>query len=169
LKTLDALEILENDEVTVRDGVRALTIVSDPATAALLQETVGAGRIDQTLASLGLGSTQSANRELPTSARDMARLLTAIAAGEGGVGAESRGEMLSLLEQEGYRAGVIAGVPADATVAHKTGSYSDATHDVALVCVPNGPYVFSVLTVLSYVLDGSHEVSRADSYVFAAQ
>ena len=169
LKTLDALEILENDEVTVRDAVRAMTIVSDTPTAALLQDTVGAGRIDQTLASLGLGSTQSANRELPTSARDMARLLTAIAAGEGGVNAGSRNEMLSLLEQEGYRAGVIAGVPPDAAVAHKTGSYSDATHDVALVWGPKGPYVIAVLTDRSYDWDAIREVSRAVWDYFAAQ
>src|SRR5438132_332489 len=94
LKTLDVLEILENDQVTVQDAVRAMTIISDTPTAALLQDTVDPARIDQTLASLGLGSTESANHELPTSARDMARLLTAIAAGEGGVGAESRNAML---------------------------------------------------------------------------
>ena len=169
LKTLDALEILENDQVTVQDAVRAMTIVSDTPTAALLQDTVGAGRIDQTLASLGLGSTESENRELPTTARDMARLLTAIAAGEGGVSAKSRDEMLSLLEQEGYRAGVIAGVPSEVAVAHKTGSYSDATHDVALVWGPKGPYIIAVLTDRSYDWDAIREVSRAVWDYFSAQ
>ena len=168
LKTLDVLEILENDQVTVQDAVRAMTIISDTPTAALLQDTVDPARIDQTLASLGLGSTESANHELPTSARDMARLLTAIAAGEGGVGAESRNAMLSLLEQEGYRAGIIAGVPSDATVAHKTGSYSDATHDVALVWGPKGPYIIAVLTDRSYEWDAIREVSRAVWDYFAA-
>ncbi len=169
LKTLDSLEIIENDMVTVQDAVRAMTIVSDTPTAALLQDTVNAGRIDETLASLGLGSTESANRDLPTTARDMARLLTAIAAGEGGVNAGSRLEMLSLLEQEGYRAGVVAGVPSDTVVAHKTGSYSDATHDVALVWGPNGPYVIAVLTDRSYDWDAIREVSRAVWDYFAAQ
>jgi len=169
LKTLDALGIIENDQVTVQDAIRAMTIVSDTPTAALLQDTVGASRIDQTLGSLGLGSTQSQNHELPTTARDMARLLTAIAAGEGGVSAESRNEMLSLLEQEGYRAGVIAGMPSDVAVAHKTGSYSDATHDVALVWGPKGPYVIAVLTDRSYDWDAIREVSRAVWDYFAAQ
>ncbi len=169
LKTLDALGIVENDQVTVQDALRAMTIVSDTPTAALLQDTVNAARIDQTLSAVGLSSTVSANHELPTTARDMARLLTAIAAGEGGVRAESRNEMLSLLEQEGYRAGVIAGVPSDATVAHKTGSYSDATHDVALVWGPKGPYVIAVLTDRSYDWDAIREVSRAVWDYFAAQ
>jgi len=99
----------------------------------------------------------------------MARLLTAIAAGEGGVNAGSRLEMLSLLEQEGYRAGDVAGVPSDTVVAHKTGSYSDATHDVALVWGPKGPYVIAVLTDRSYDWDAIREVSRAVWDYFAAQ
>ncbi|TMB67902.1 MAG: serine hydrolase [Chloroflexi bacterium] len=75
---------------------------------------------------------------------------------------------LSLLEQEGYRAGIIAGVPSDATVAHKTGSYSDATHDVALVWGPKGPYIIAVLTDRSYEWDAIREVSRAVWDYFAA-
>jgi len=168
LKTLDLLEILENDQVTVHDAVRAMTIVSDTPTASLLQDTVNPVRVDQTLASLGLTATENANRELPTTARDMARLLTAIAAGEGGVTASSRTEMLSLLLQEGFRSGIIAGVPEGAFVAHKTGSYSDATHDVALVWGPTGPYIIAVLTDRSYDWEPIREVSRVVWDYFAA-
>lgn len=168
LKTLEVLEIIENDQVTVLDAVRAMTIVSDTPTAALLQDTLNPTRIDQTLASLGLTSTESANRELPTTARDMARLLTAIAAGEGGVSDASRVEMLSLLRQEGFRDGAVAGVPAEAAVAHKTGSYTDATHDVALVWGPGGPYVVAVLTDRNYDWEPVREVSRAVWDYFAA-
>ena len=66
-------------------------------------------------------------------------------------------------------AGVIAGVPSEATVAHKTGSYSDATHDVALVWGPKGPYVIAVLTDRSYDWEAIREVSRAVWDYFAAQ
>jgi beta-lactamase class A len=54
--------------------------------------------------------------------------------------------MLSLMSQEQYRQGVIAGVPAGTVVAHKSGSYTNATHDVALVWGPAGPYVIAVMT-----------------------
>jgi beta-lactamase class A len=168
LNTLEALEIIENDQVTVQDAVRAMTIVSDTPTAALLQDTLNPVRVDQTLASLGLSDTENANRNLPTSARDMARLLTAIAGGEGGVSENSRVEMLSLLRQEGYRSGIVAGVPPDTPVAHKTGSYTDATHDVALVWGPTGPYVIAVLTDRSYDWGPIREVSRAVWDYFAA-
>ncbi|TMF06923.1 MAG: serine hydrolase, partial [Chloroflexi bacterium] len=52
---------------------------------------------------------------------------------------------------------------------HKTGSYSDATHDVALVWGPKGPYVIAVLTDRSYDWDAIREVSRAVWDYFAAQ
>ena len=168
LKTLELLEILENDQVTVHDAVRAMTIISDTPTASLLQDTLNPVRIDQTLASLGLTATESANRNLPTTARDMARLLTAIAAGQGGVAGGSRAEMLSLLLQEGFRSGSVGGVPAGTPVAHKTGSYTDATHDVALVWSPAGPYVIAVLTNRSYDWEPIREVSRVVWEYFAA-
>jgi beta-lactamase class A len=168
LKTLELLEILENDQVTVHDAVRAMTIVSDTPTASLLQDTLNPVRIDQTLASLGLTATESANRDLPTTARDMARLLTAIAAGQGGVSEASRTEMLSLLLQEGFRSGIVAGVPEGTPVAHKTGSYTDATHDVALVWGPGGPYIIAILTNRSYDWEPISAVSRAVWDYFAA-
>jgi beta-lactamase class A len=160
LKTLEALGILENDMVSVHDAVRAMTIASDTPTAVLMQDTLNAARVDQTLASLGITDTENANRELPTTARDMARLLTAIALGEAGVAETSRVEMLSLLQQEWFNDGVPAGVPSDTSVAHKTGSYTNATHDVALVWGPAGPYVIAVLTDRSYDWGAIREVSR---------
>jgi beta-lactamase class A len=160
LNTIELLEILENDQITVHDAARAMTIISDTPTASLLQDTVNPVSVDSTLASLGLTSTENANRDLPTTARDMARLLTAVAAGEG-VSEASRIEMLSLLLQEGFRSGVVAGVPGGTPVAHKTGSFSDATHDVGLVWGPNGAYIIAVLTDRSYDWNAIVSVSRA--------
>jgi beta-lactamase class A len=168
LKTIELLEILENDQVTVHDAIRAMIIVSDTPTASLLQDTLNPVRIDQTLAALGLTATESANRDLPTTARDMARLLSDIAAGQGGVSDASRTEMISLLLQEGFRSGIVAGVPAGTPVAHKTGSYTDATHDVALVWGPTGPYIVVVLTDRSYQWDTISAVSRAVWDYFAS-
>jgi len=168
LKTLELLGLLEGDMVSVHDAVRAMTIVSDTPTAVLLQDTLNPVRVDQTLRSLGLSETENANRDLPTSARDMARLLAAIAAGEGGVTEASRVEMLSLLRQEGFREGVVASVPPETPVAHKTGSYAAATHDVALVWGPAGPYVIAVLTDRSYNWEPIREISRAVWEYFAA-
>jgi beta-lactamase class A len=168
LKTLEALGILEGDQVSVHDAVRAMAIASDTPTAVLMQDTLNAARVDQTLASLGLTDTKNASRDLPTTARDMARLLTAIAGGEGGITEASRNEMLSLLQQEWFDDGVPAGVPADAVVAHKTGSYTGTTHDVGLVWGPTGPYMIAMLTDRSYDWTAIRDVSRAVWDYFAA-
>jgi beta-lactamase class A len=168
LKTLEALGILEGDQVSVHDALRAMAIASDTPTAVLLQDTLNAARVDQTLASLGLTDSKNASRDLPTTARDMARLLTAIAAGEGGITEASGNEMLSLLQQEWFDDGVPAGVTGETVVSHKTGSYSDATHDVALVWSPAGPYVIAVLTDRSYDWTAIRDVSRAVWDYFAA-
>jgi beta-lactamase class A len=145
LGTMEDLGLVAGDFVTIGDAARAMTIASDTPTGVLLQDTVGCKLADETLASLGIGTTRFCNRELPATAADMAVLMTAVAGGAG-VSEVSRNEMLSLLSQEYYRQGVIAGVPPGTAVAHKSGSYSGATHDVALVWGSAGPYVIAVLT-----------------------
>ena len=76
--------------------------------------------------------------------------------------------MLQLLLQEGYKDGVAAGVPEGTAIAHKTGSYSDATHDVALVWGPGGPYIISVMSDQPNNWPLIAEVSRTVWDYFAA-
>lgn len=145
LGTLEILGLRAGDTLTIADAIKAMIIVSDTPCAALLQDTVGGRTADATLRNLGIEDTSFNNRSLPATPADLVTLLEAIAGGKG-VSGESRAEMLQLLLQEGYEDGVHAGVPADTPVAHKTGSYSDATHDVALVWGPAGPYIIAVMT-----------------------
>jgi beta-lactamase class A len=105
--------------------------------------------------------------DLPTTAGDMALLMGAVAAGKG-VGAESRREMLALLLQESFRDGIPSGVPPNSAVAHKSGNFTDATHDVALVWGPGGPYVIAVLSDRSWDSEPIRAVSQAVWDYFAA-
>ena len=145
LGTMESLGLVAGDMLTVADAVGAMAVASDTPTAVLLQDTVGCDTADQTLRSLGITRTEFCNRDLPATAADMTRLIEAVAGGVG-VSDASRNEMLTLMSEEYYRQGVIAGVPVGTFVAHKTGSYSGATHDVAVVWGYAGPYVISVLT-----------------------
>jgi beta-lactamase class A len=145
LGTLEELGLKAGDLITVADAARAMVVVSDTPTAVLLQDTVGCTRADQTLVGLGITRTEFCNRELPATAADMTTLLEAVASGSG-VSEASRLEMLSLLSREYYRQGVFAGVPAGTFIAHKTGHYPSATHDVALVWGADGPYAITVMT-----------------------
>jgi beta-lactamase class A len=167
LGTLESLGLHEGDMITVADALRAMIVVSDTPTAVMMHDVLGPLRVDATLQSLGIIDTESANHDLPATARDMARLLGAVAVGEG-VSEASRLEMLSLLLRETYAEGVRAGVPIGTAVAHKTGSYNNATHDVALVWGPDGPYVIAVMTDRSYDWDAIRAVSEAVWAYFAA-
>jgi beta-lactamase class A len=145
LNTLEALELEVGDQFTVADALRPMIIVSDTPTAVLIQDTVNPVRAQETLEALGATDMSLLSTDLPTTARDMALLMESVAVGHG-VTAESRREMLALLLQESVRDGIPYGVPANTAVAHKSGNYTDATHDVALVWGPAGPYVIAVLS-----------------------
>ena len=167
LGTLELLGLHAGDTLTVADAVRAMIIVSDTPSAVLLQDTVGGQTADATLRSLGIEDTSFNNRSLPATAADMSTLMEAVAAGAG-VSGESKLRMLQLLLQEGYKDGVAAGLPEGTAIAHKTGSYSDATHDVALVWGPGGPYIISVMTDQPNNWPLIAKVSRAVWDYFAA-
>jgi beta-lactamase class A len=83
--------------------------------------------------------------DLPTTSDDIARLMAALATGEGlspAAGAHAR----SLLEAQEWRWGIPAGLPEGVTVGNKTGTWDSALHDAAYVDSPNGEYVIAVLT-----------------------
>ena len=160
LNTLEDLGLEEGDMLTLADALKAMVIVSDTPTAVMVQDQVNPWRVDQTLKSLGINDMSVTTYDLPTTAGDMALLMAAVAAGEG-VTEESRREMLALLLQESIRDGVPSGVPPNSAVAHKSGNFTDATHDVALVWGPGGPYVIAVLSDRSWDSRPIAAVSRA--------
>ena len=167
LGTLEDLGLHEGDMVSVADAIKAMIVVSDTPTAVMIQDLVGPARVDATLRSLGIRDTSFNDYDLPSTASDMALLLEAIARGDGVTG-ESRQEMLSLLLQEGIRSGIPAALPADAAVAHKTGSWENATHDVGISWGSGGPYLIAVLSDQPLTWQPIVEVSRAVWDYFAA-
>lgn len=81
-----------------------------------------------------------------TTARDLATLLLAIAAGRATKPATTR-ELLRILEAQEFNSGIPAGLPPGTRVAHKTGNITATWHDAALIYPPDGrPYALVVLT-----------------------
>lgn len=81
-----------------------------------------------------------------TTANDLAHLWLAEQAGRLG-GAAAQNWLYPLLTHTELEAGIPAGLPAAATVIHKTGSMDTTENDAALVeGAPAGPYVLVVLT-----------------------
>jgi len=89
-----------------------------------------------------------------------------------GVLPESAREMLDILFQQEFRAGIPAGIPAEVRaatrIANKTGEISVAAHDAGLVFLPSRePYVLAVLTELEPSSDRRMErIARVSSVVY---
>lgn len=145
LGTLEYLGIKVNDQITVRDAIKGMIVVSDTSLAALVQDQLGGNVVDSALREIGATVMTVNSRDLPTTASDLTQLLVAIVDGHG-VSAASRDEMLSLLAREWYTSGIIAGLPAGTQYAHKSGTLGAATHDAAIVWGPEGPYIIVVMT-----------------------
>lgn len=160
LGTLEYLDLQPGDQLTIRDAVKGMIVVSDTPLALLMIDQLNSNRIDETLDSVGATVMTVNDTALPTTALDLAQLMIAIASGQG-VSPASRDEMLSLLAQEWFTEGIIAGLPSGTSYAHKSGSFTDAVHDAAIVWGPSGPYVIVVMTDGSAGWDPIAAVSSA--------
>jgi beta-lactamase class A len=167
LGTLDYLHLKVGDQLSIRDAVKGMIVVSDTPLAVLLQDQVGGNNVDAVLRSIGATTMTVNSHDLPTTALDLAQLMIAIVAGQG-VTSESRDEMLSLMAQEWYTDGVVAGLPPGTQYAHKSGSYGPNIHDAAIVWGPAGPYVIVVMTDGSQGWSPIAVVSSAVYQYFAA-
>jgi beta-lactamase class A len=160
LGTLGELPLSEDGTLTIEEALRAMVTLSDNSTAVALLHRFGGASIDTTLASLGLQHTDFNTEELPTTAGDMALLMEALYTGRG-LTASARDHARGLLLGQETRSGIPAGLPASVLVGNKTGTGDGATHDVAFVEAPDGPYVIPVLSDGSWAWQPIADVSAA--------
>jgi beta-lactamase class A len=111
----------------------------------LVRDLGGAAVLNAWTASVG--TTSSAFFEgNTTTAGDLAALWVAEASGDLG-GAAAQAWLYPLLTRTTTESGIPAGVPAGATVVHKTGTIDAVDNDAALVMSgPDGAYVLTVMT-----------------------
>ena len=143
--------------VEVERLARLMITVSSNLATNILIEQVGAARVQQTLADLGVDSMQvrrgvedgpafRAGLNNTVTARSLGQLLTAIADGRA-ASAASCGRMLRILLDQEFRDAIPAGLPRRTRVAHKTGWITALHHDAAIVYRDGHPrYVLVVLT-----------------------
>ena len=94
-------------------------------------------------------------------------LLTLLCAVRGNfLSTESREHAIRILLAQRFKSMIPAGLPAHATVAHKTGEISTACHDMGIVYLPERqPYIAVILTEFDSELDGRRETVAAISEV----
>jgi beta-lactamase class A len=159
-------ELAACDEIPVREALERMLRVSDNVAANLLLDRVGAGNVNATLRSLGLAASGfPADGSLPTTAGEMALLLEAIAR-RNAVSEAASEEMLAVLSSESIANRLPALLPEGIVVAHKTGSWQDATHDAGIIFSPRATYVIVVLTDFGFADDGAGRIARLSRAVY---
>jgi beta-lactamase class A len=145
------------EQVPLRWLVERMIVRSSNLATNALIELLDAKRVDATARALGTTKMkvlrgvedskafqQGLNNQ--TSARDLAVLMQAIAAGTA-ASAEGSREMVGILARQEFNTEIPAGLPAGTRVAHKTGWITRVLHDAEIVYPPQSePYVLVVLT-----------------------
>ncbi|MPZ49947.1 MAG: hypothetical protein GEU75_11750 [Dehalococcoidia bacterium] len=154
--------------LTLREALVAMTSQSDNAAAVLLQDLAGSGNINKALAALGLRQSRLLTDDLPVTATDIALLLEMIGNGDA-VSPDASEDMMLLMQGEEFDNGLRAGLPAGVSAVHKTGNWSNATHDAGIVFAPMGAYLIVVLSSEEHETRVIKEISRLAYQHFAAQ
>jgi beta-lactamase class A len=131
--------------VPVKDLVEAMITISDNTSAMMLYQRVGGRNIDLDMQSIGLQDSDILSEDITTSAHDMALLLEMMARGQA-VDIKSSAEMIDLLSRQKINNRLPALLPRGTRIAHKTGEWENATHDVGVVFAPKGTYVIALLS-----------------------
>jgi beta-lactamase class A len=142
---------------SIRELVELMITVSSNLATNILISRVGPERANATAHAFGAdsiavlrgvedGKAYEAGRNNTTTARDLGRVLAAIADGHAASDSSSR-EMLAILGRQRFNEGIPALLPPGTTVAHKTGSITALYHDAGIVTTPSGRrYVLVILT-----------------------
>jgi beta-lactamase class A len=160
LGTLEYQERDEDGNLTILNALDAMVTVSDNSTAVAFLHLFEGHNVDATLRGLGIETTSVNSRDLPTTARDMARIMDAIVAGEG-LDPASHELLLGMLSHQTVRSGIPRGLPDAVDSGNKTGTWEDITHDVAYVEAETGTYIIAVLSETDRDWDAIRDVSEA--------
>ena len=150
--------------VVVRELLHRMIARSSNLATNRLIELVGADAVQATCEELGAvhglrvlrgvedQKAYDAGLSNVTTARDLAILLRAIATGRA-ASSDSCEQMLRILLEQEFAAGIPAGLPDGTAVAHKTGSISGIRHDAAIVD-PFGPSPWVLVVLTADIFDG---------------
>jgi len=161
-------------EYRVADLLYAMIDESDNTATNMLIRLVGRQSINQTMNGFGLSQTRLGDsirsdgdiRELRTSADDMLKLLSMIAARQV-ISTSSSDMMLALLAGQRHNDLLPAPLPKDLVIAHKTGTLHDTLNDVGIVELDGAPYVICAFaTHLADLDDGQRFIRRASLMTF---
>jgi beta-lactamase class A len=156
------MELGAGETLTVAEALERMVTLSDNASAVMLGSRVGAGRVNASIAALGMETTHYSLERMTTSAVDMLRLLEVIARGKA-VSPAASADMLHLLLRQRVNDRLPRLLPSNVRVAHKTGNLPGTVNDVGILYGPS-----STIAVAALVSDTPDEAAAATGIARAA-
>ncbi|MBM2810900.1 MAG: per1 [Chloroflexi bacterium] len=141
---LGTLDRGEGATMGLGEAVERMITISDNSAAILLTDRVGAANISQDLRGIGMTHTRLILDDLVTSPGDMLLFLEMLARGQA-VSPSASADMIQLMTQQRVRDRIPRLLPAEATVANKTGNLPGVVNDVAIVYGRDTAFVIAVL------------------------
>jgi len=164
--SLNPDEVALCSHVTAEEALQAMMRVSDNVAANMMLERVGTANTNNMLRQFGLAVSGVQNGgDVYTTANGMELVLEAIARHQA-VSPEASDEMLALLASETLDSRIPALLPPGTRIAHKTGSWDNATNDAGIAYSPNATYVIVVLSDLGYDADADSEIAGLSRAVY---
>jgi beta-lactamase class A len=168
----DLSDARKGSKYTVSRLLTLMITESDNTATNMLIRLVGRSAINREMADLGLSQTSlhdyirsegPIRYALRSSARDMVKLLTAMARFQL-VDEWSSRAMIAIMAGQHHNGLIPAPLPRGTMIAHKTGELHDTLNDVGIVYLNSAPYVMAVMTTNLPTLDAGynfiHGVSR---------
>jgi beta-lactamase class A len=149
-------ELRPEINMTIRELVTLMIILSDNTATNMLIQLLGMDRINKTIKDLGLQSTvlrrfmmdfdaAAAGQENDTSPADLA-LLFAIIFDHVGLPSEYGTLMLDILKRQQVKDKLPFYLPEEMIIAHKTGTLPGVEHDGGILFLPDSPYIICIFT-----------------------
>ncbi len=152
MQTIKPIKVLtEGGEYSVEELISRMILYSDNNAKMMLENRVNVMTLAKTYEDLGMANPyRTTNRDV-LSAHEYAMFFRALYNATY-LSKDSSEKALKLLSQTEFKAGIVAGVPAGTTVAHKFGerldldTYVRQLHDCGIVYYPGHPYVLCVMS-----------------------
>jgi hypothetical protein len=149
------MELGVGETLSVAEALERMITISDNTAAVMLGSRVGGGRINATVAALGMDSTHYSLERMTTSALDMLHFLDLLAQGKA-VSASASAEMVNLMLRQRVNDRLPRLLPGGVRVAHKTGNLPGTVNDVGIVYGPT-----TTLAIAALISDTTDETSAA--------
>jgi beta-lactamase class A len=167
----DLSDARKGSKYTVSRLLTLMITESDNTATNMLIRLVGRSAINREMADLGLSQTSlhdyirsdgPIHYALRSSARDMVKLLTAMARFQL-VDEWSSRAMIAIMAGQHHNGLIPAPLPRGTMIAHKTGELHDTLNDVGIIYLNSEPYVMAVMTTNLPTLDAGYTFIRGVS------